>query len=138
MQRVNISRRSKVSYDAVNVYPPVRVDKARNVLIYSLNNNKEQLSEYKKLSLRDIHKLTELYLSVNYLFENYPRLFQNSGPIELSHMVVLSESYLQKLEFKVIMKALIYKIAPKSFRHFVDDSHSRFEERSHPDTFSEI
>ena len=82
MQRVNISRRSKVSYDAVNVYPPVWVDKARDVLIYTLNNSKEQLNEYKKLSLRDIHKLTELYLSVNYLCENNPRLFQNSGPIE--------------------------------------------------------
>ena len=34
------------------------------------------------------------------------------------------------------MKALNYKIAPKAFRRFVDDSHARFQERSHVDEFS--
>ena len=33
---------------------------------------------------------------------------------------------------------LNYKIAPKSFRRFVGDSHARFQERSHVDKYLEI
>ena len=36
------------------------------------------------------------------------------------------------------MEALNYKIAPKTFRCFVDDSHTRFQERSHTDNFLKI
>ena len=36
------------------------------------------------------------------------------------------------------MEALNYKIAPKSFRRFVDFSHARFQERFHADKFLEI
>ena len=36
------------------------------------------------------------------------------------------------------MEALNYKIAPKTFRRFVDDSHVRFQERSHVNKFLEI
>ena len=36
------------------------------------------------------------------------------------------------------MKVLNYEIALKTFRRFVDDSHSRFQERSHADKFLEI
>ena len=53
-------------------------------------------------------------------------------------MVVLSECYLQKVEFKAITEALNYKIAPKPFRRFVDDSHARFQNRSHANRFLEI
>ena len=47
-------------------------------------------------------------------------------------MVVLSECYLQKPECKAIMEAF------KTFRRFVDDSHTRFEERPLADKFLEI
>ena len=101
------------------------------------NNDKEHLQKRTKLTLTDIHKLTELCLSKCYfLYENILRLFQNSGPIRLSLMVVLSECYLQKIEFKAIAEALNYKIAPKIFRRFVDDSHARFRNRSN--TFLKI
>ena len=53
-------------------------------------------------------------------------------------MVVLSECYLQKIEFKTITEALNYKIDPKTFRRFVDDSHARFQNRSHANKFLEI
>ena len=53
-------------------------------------------------------------------------------------MAVLSEFYLQKIECKAIMEALNYKIASKTFRRFADDSHARFQERSHADKFLEI
>ena len=36
------------------------------------------------------------------------------------------------------MEALNYKIAPKTFRRFVDDSHVCFQERSHVNKFLEI
>ena len=105
----------------------------------TLNNDKEHLQERTKLTLTDIHKLTELCLSNCYfLYENNLRLFQNSGPIGLSLMVVLSECYLQKIEFKAITEALNYKIAPNTFKRFADDSHVRFQNRSHANKFLEI
>ena len=36
------------------------------------------------------------------------------------------------------MEALNYKTASKVFRRFADDSHARFQERSHADKFLEI
>ena len=47
----------QVSYDVVNLYPAVPVDKAIKVLRDTLNNDKEHLQERKKLTLTDIHKL---------------------------------------------------------------------------------
>ena len=129
----------QVSYDVVNLYPSVPVDKAINVLIDTLNNDKEHLKERTKLTVTDIHKLTELCLSRYYfLYENNLRLFQNGGPIGLSLMVVLSECYLQKIEYKSKMEALKFKIASNRFRCFVDDSHARFQEMYHADKFLEI
>ena len=63
---------------------------------------------------------------------------QNSGAIGLSLMVVLSECYLQEIECKATMEALNYKIAPNTFRRFVDDSRARFQGRSHANKFLEI
>ena len=65
-------------------------------------------------------------------------MFQKSEPIGLSLMIVLSECYLQKTECQVIMETLNYKIASKTLKRFVDDSHLRFQERSHADKLSEI
>ena len=47
----------QVSYNVVNLYPSVPVDKATNVLIDTVNNNKEHLKERTKLTLIDIHKI---------------------------------------------------------------------------------
>ena len=105
----------------------------------TLNNDKEHLQQHTKLTLTDIHNLTELCLSKCYfLYENNLRLLKNSGPIGLSLMVVLSECYLEKIEFKAIAEALNYKIASKTFRRFVDGSHARFQDRSHANKFLEI
>ena len=101
----------QVSCGVVNLYPSVPVDKAINILMNTFNSDKEHLQERTKLTLMDIHKLTELSLSKCYfLYENNLRLFQKSGPIGLSLMVVLSECYSQKIEFKAITEALNYKI----------------------------
>ena len=105
----------------------------------TLNNDKEHLQECTKLTLTDIHELMELCLSkCYYLYENNLCLFQNSGTIGLSLMVVLSECYLQKIEIRAIMGALNYKISPKMFRRFVVDSHAHFKNRSHANKFLEI
>ena len=53
-------------------------------------------------------------------------------------MVVLPECYLQKIECKTIMEIFSYKITPKTFRRFEDDSYARFQERPHADKFLEI
>ena len=50
----------QASYDVVNVYPSVPADKAINVLIVTLNNDKKQLKDRTKSTLTDIHKLTEI------------------------------------------------------------------------------
>ena len=52
-----------MSYDIVNLYASVSVNKALNVLTDQLNNDKEDLMRRAKLCLQDIYELTELCLS---------------------------------------------------------------------------
>ena len=54
---------------------------------------------------------------------------ENSGPIGLSIMVVLSECYLQRIEHISITQALTLNLAPKTFKRFFDDSRARFNNR---------
>ena len=48
----------QVSYDVINLFPSIPIDKAITVLIDTLNN--DDLNTRTKLTLTDIHKLTEL------------------------------------------------------------------------------
>ena len=129
----------QVSYDVINFYPSIPIDKAITVLIETLINDLDDLNTRTKLTLTDIHKLTELCLSKSYfLYESKIRLLENAGPIGLSLMVVLSESYLQHLEHKAIAEALTIQIQPKTFKRYVDDSHARFTSKYHAKTFQEI
>ena len=113
----------QVSYDVTNLYPSIPIDKAINVLMDTLNNDLNDLNTRTKLTLTDIHKLTELCLSKSYfLYENKIRLLENAGPIGLSLMVSLSGSYLQYLERKAIAEALTLNIQTKTFKLYVDDS----------------
>ena len=67
----------------------------------SLSKDLDDLNKCPKLTLIDIHKLTELHLSKSYfLYENKCSLLEKSYPIGLSLMVVLSETYLEHLEDK--------------------------------------
>ena len=69
-----------------------------------------------KLCLKDIYALAELSLSKCYfLWNNGIRIFKNSGPIGLSFMVVLSESYVPNFKHKVIAEALTLNLAPKTY-----------------------
>ena len=121
------------------MYPSIPIGKATNVLIDTLNNDLYDLNTGTKLTLTDIHKLTELCLSKSYfLYENKIRLLENAGLIGLSLMVVLSEGYLQHLEHKAIAEALNIKILPKTFKRCVDDSHARFTSKHHAIILQEI
>ena len=53
-------------------------------------------------------------------------------------MVVLSESYLQRIEHTSITQALNLNLAPKTFKRFVDDSHARFNNREQSLQFLDI
>ena len=92
-----------------------------------------------KLTLTDIYKLTELCLIKSYfLYENKIRLLENAGPIGLSLVVVLSESYLQHLEQKAIAEVPPIQIQPKQNKPYVHDSHARFPSKHQANTFQEI
>ena len=79
----------QVSYDIINLYPSVPINKALDVLIDQLNNDKDDLMKRTKLYLKDIYELAELCLSKCYfVWNNEIRILKNSGPIGLSFMVV--------------------------------------------------
>ena len=121
------------------MYPSILIDKVITVLLDTLNNDLDDLNTRTKLTLNDIPKLTELCLSKSYfLYENKIRLLENAGPIGLSLMVVLSESYLQHLEHKAMAEALTIQIQPKAFKRYVDDSHDCFTSKHHANIFQEI
>ena len=79
----------QVPYDIINLYPSVPINKALDVLIDQLNNDKNDLMKRTKLCLKDIYELAELCLSKCYfVWNNETRILKNSGPIGLSFMVV--------------------------------------------------
>ena len=97
------------------------------------------LKQRTKLTLIDTQQLIELCVSECYfLWDNLIWNLLNSGPIGLSIMVALSESYLQNLEKHAIELALKFSIAPKTFRRYVDDSHARFGSRKNATEFLNV
>ena len=119
----------QVSYDVVNLYPSIPVKEATEVLIDQLSKD-DELKKYTKLTIREIKSLIDICVSRCYFIWNDEiHELQNSGPIGLSLMVVLAEGYLQFLEAKAFREALHQQppLQPKTFRRFVDDSHSRFQ-----------
>ena len=51
----------QVSYDVVNLFPSVPIDKIINALMDTLNNNIEDIKVHTKLTLINTVKLTGLY-----------------------------------------------------------------------------
>ena len=83
-----LKEETQISYDVMNFNPSIPIDKAIIVLINTLNNDLDDLNTRTKLTLTDIHKLTELCFSKSYfLYENKIRLLENAAPIGLSLMV---------------------------------------------------
>ena len=122
----------QVSYDVWNLYPSVPLDRSIQVLdlFKFLQDDHTELKKRTKLNITDIQQLLKLCLSECYfLYNNVIWTLENSGPIGLSIMVVLSECYLQRIEHTSITQALNLNLAPKTFKRFVDDSHARFNNR---------
>ena len=86
---------TQVSYDVINLYPSIPMDKAIDVILQQLSEDYEGLKTRTKLTLIDLG-VSECY----FFWDNVVWNLLNSGPIGLSIMVVLSESYLQNLEKK--------------------------------------
>ena len=129
----------QVSYDVVNLYPSIPLDKARDIIVEYLKNEFNNVTTRTKLTLVDIHQLIDLCVSECYfLYNNLIWKLYNSGPIGLSIMVVFSECYLQRLEEKSIALSLAFNITPKTFKRYVDDSHARFENKQKSLQFLEI
>ena len=106
-----------------------------------MNQDGEDLKKFTKLEINEIKDLLELCLSRCYfLYDNEIHELKNSGPIGLSLMVSMAESYLQFLEKRAIDDAIHRQppISLKSYRRYVDDSHSRFEQIDDASKFKDI
>ena len=130
----------QVSFDVVNLYPSVPLKEATEVIIRILSND-DELRNRTKLQTNEIKSLIELCLSKCYFLWNDTMYeLENSGPIGLSLMVVMAESFLQHIEKRAVSIALHNNppINLKSFLRYVDDSHARFENFDQVETFKNI
>ena len=59
-----------MSYDIINLYPSLLINKALDVLMDQLHNDKDDLMKRTKLCLKDIYELAELYLGKCYFLWN--------------------------------------------------------------------
>ncbi|XP_047124298.1 uncharacterized protein LOC124807001 [Hydra vulgaris] len=117
----------QVSFDIVNLYPSIPLKEATLILFDQLNKSVSYKNST-KLTLTETKQLIELCLFRCYfLWNGEIHELENSGPIGLSFMVVLAESYLQYHEEKAIKMAttMIPLIDIKSFPRYVDNSHAR-------------
>ena len=72
---------SQVSYDIVNLYPSVPLDRSIQVIVEFLQDDHAELKKTTKLNLKDIQQLLELCLSEFYfLYNNVIWTLENSGP----------------------------------------------------------
>ena len=118
----------QVSFDVVNLYPLIPLKEATLILIDQLNKD----DSYKcstKLTISETRQLIELCLHRCYFLWNKEiRELENSGPIGLSFMFIIAESFLQYHEenaFKLAM-TLNPPLDLKSYLRYVDDSLARF------------
>ena len=131
--------KNQAFYDVVNLYPSVLLDRSIQVIVEFLQEDHAELKKRTKLNLTDIHQLLELCLSECYFFyNNVIWTLENSGPIGLSIMVILSECYLQRIQHISIIQALTLNIAPKTFIRVVDNFHAKFNTREQSLQFLDI
>ncbi|XP_065651171.1 uncharacterized protein LOC136079364 [Hydra vulgaris] len=109
----------QVSFDIVNLYPSIPVKESIDILLEQLHLC---LSNCYFLHERNIHTL------------------EDAGPIGLSLMVVMAESFLQHYEEKALLQAqyLTPSVCVKSFKRYVDDIHSRFINEAESELFLDL
>ncbi|XP_065678811.1 uncharacterized protein LOC136093634 [Hydra vulgaris] len=130
----------QISLDVINLYPSIPLKEATEVLI-SILEVSDNFKKMTKLNIKEIKTLIELCLYRPYfLWNNEIHELENSGPIGLSVMVVLAESFLQNLEKRALNIAL--KTNPiidiKAFYRYVDDSHARVPNIAQANQFKTI
>ncbi|XP_065652946.1 uncharacterized protein LOC136080259 [Hydra vulgaris] len=128
----------QVSFDIVNLYPSIPVKESIDILLEQLRNSPVFKS---KLSFSEIKILLDLCLSNCYfLHESNIHTLKDAGPIGLSLMVVMAESFLQHYEEKALLQAqyLTPPICVKSFKRYVDDIHSRFINEAESERFLDL
>ena len=121
----------QVSYDVTKLYPSLPINKKIDVILQLLSEDYEDLKTRTKLTLVKVPQLIEFCVIECYiLWDNVIWNLLNSGPVGLSIMIVLSESYLHNLEKNAIKLSLKFAIASKTFRQYLDDSHDQFGSRN--------
>ena len=131
----------QVSYDAVALYPSVPIKKAIDNLMSMLQDDIDDFKTRTVLELKHVKQLLEVCLEKSYfLWNNEIHCLQDSGPIGLSLMVVLAESYLQMLENKALDIASNRRdpVAPITHKRYVDDTHDRFKKKEESIEFLSI
>ena len=131
----------QVSYDVVALYPSIPIKKAINNLIDILKKDRNEFKKRTIFTLKHIKLLIEVCLYKSYfLWNDKIHCLVDSGPIGLSLMVVLAESFLQTLENKSlrIARSLKVPVAPKTHKRYVDDTHNRFNTIDESDKFLKI
>ena len=138
----NISPREiQVSFDVVAMYPSVPIKKAIVVIMDMLKADFDQVKKRTPFNLKHIKSLMELCLENSYfLWNNEIRLLVDSGPIGLSLMVVVAESFLQSIEKRAftIAKLPSNSVCPITHKRYVDDTHDRFSTKRKSEKFFKI
>lgn len=129
----------QVSYDVVALYPSIPVKKAIENLMDMLSKDYDDLQTRTILKLSHIKELVEVCLYKSYfLWNGQIHCLEDSGPIGLSLMVVLAESFLQMIESKALIIAFDRSTNPITHKRYVDDTHDRFWDRDKSEEFLKI
>ena len=131
----------QVSYDVVALYPSIPVEKAIKNLMDMLKRDEDDFKTRTIFKLKHIKLMMEACLYKSYfLWDEKIHGLKDSGPIGLSLMVILAESFLQMIETKAltIAKNLPVPVNPITHRRYVDDSHDRFNTKTHSQQFLAI
>ena len=131
----------QVSYDVVALYPSVPIKKAIANLMDMLQDDIDDFKTRTVFQLKHIKELMEVCLYKSYfLWDNKIHCLEDSGPIGLSLMVVLAESFLQMIEKKSINIAINLPIPvnPITHKRYVDDTHDRFNNKEKSEEFLKI
>ena len=131
----------QVSYDVLALYPSVPIKKAITNLMEMLVKDHDDFRTRTVLKLEHVKQLIEVCLYKSYfLFDNQIHSLEDSGPIGLSLMVVLAESFLQMIENKAlnIANGKPSPVHPITHKRYVDDCHDRFKNKETSEEFLKI
>ena len=131
----------QVSYDVVALYPSIPVKKAIDNLMNMLKADEIDFKTRTIFNLNHVEEMLKVCLYKSYfLWNNQIHCLEDSGPIGLSLMVVLAESFLQMIEKNAIeiAKSRPIQVDPITHKRYVDDTHDRFNSKEKSEDFLAI